>query len=362
MSSKRNGEIDFLRFLFSIVIVFTHFNNNYHFGFFTNGSIAVEFFFIVSGFLMATHVKRMKNKPATSAEIADATWSFIIRKVSSFFSYYICAIFLSLVIRNILIRHASLFTVAKDLLRSIPTFTLTFMGLNYSNMSLYVGNTWYLSAMIIAMFILYPLLLKSFQFSTKVVFPLLSLFIIGYLYNIYGTITKWDKWVGFCYVGILRAVAEIALGASLYHLSSALNARYSQLNHSAALPVKLLLTAVKFGCYLVFLFHAYGFSIGKNYSIHALLTCSIAIVLSFSNVGYLIPDSALTRYLGKISLPIFIFHGFIRWTCKDITGDAIITLYPAMALIVLCILVCIALMHITDYVTAQFKRLLWKTR
>lgn len=58
---QRNYEIDFWKFVFSIVIVFLHsFNlfdgkNLYMVG----GSIGVDFFFIVTGFLM---MKSLKNK------------------------------------------------------------------------------------------------------------------------------------------------------------------------------------------------------------------------------------------------------------------------------------------------------------
>lgn len=38
-SKGRNGEIDFLRFVFATVVVLFHFNATYHYGHFYNGAV-----------------------------------------------------------------------------------------------------------------------------------------------------------------------------------------------------------------------------------------------------------------------------------------------------------------------------------
>ena len=43
----RNGKIDLLKFIFSIIVVIYHFNvGNYHYTLFIKGYVAVEFFFV----------------------------------------------------------------------------------------------------------------------------------------------------------------------------------------------------------------------------------------------------------------------------------------------------------------------------
>ena len=58
MSAKRNGKIEFLRFLFSLIIVVHH--SRMFLGDeispFLGGSLAVEFFFFVSGYLMMAYI------------------------------------------------------------------------------------------------------------------------------------------------------------------------------------------------------------------------------------------------------------------------------------------------------------------
>ena len=63
-SSKRVGEMEFLRFIFSIIIVFHHSRNfiGNETSLFLNGAFAVEFFFILSGFLMMKSISRMNDK------------------------------------------------------------------------------------------------------------------------------------------------------------------------------------------------------------------------------------------------------------------------------------------------------------
>ena len=72
MTGKRNGKIDLLRFLFAVIIVLHH--TRYLFGdehcFFHGGSLAVEFFFIVSGYLMTAHAARETASLAASAHVS----------------------------------------------------------------------------------------------------------------------------------------------------------------------------------------------------------------------------------------------------------------------------------------------------
>lgn len=56
----RNGEIDFLRFLFSLIILLRHSSNivGKEWYPFLGGAFAVEFFFIVSGYLMMASIQK----------------------------------------------------------------------------------------------------------------------------------------------------------------------------------------------------------------------------------------------------------------------------------------------------------------
>lgn len=58
-----------------------------------------------------------------------------------------------------------------------------FMGLSPSEGLIVKNAWWFLSSLLIAMFILYPFLLRNFRFASRYVFPLVSFLVLGYLYN-----------------------------------------------------------------------------------------------------------------------------------------------------------------------------------
>ena len=339
------------------MIIIFHFGNTYNYRIFQNGYIAVEFFFVVSGYLMARHVWLKSEDIRDLGAIADETWRYLRKKTTVFYSYYVNAILLQVIVRFIIVNHSGIAKIGYGFLKSIPTFTLTFMWFNESK-GLYAGNTWYLSTMLIAMFILYPLLLRHYKFSVEIVFPSCAFFILGYLVATNNSISKWEEWSGLVYFGVLRAIAEMALGGSLFQLSMVITMKQSRFLYSNKAHIKILATIYKIFCYSVVFIFARGSIMGEaftsDFGIHALLFCSLGILLSFSNVGYFIRDSKFTRYLGKISLPLFIFHGIIRSTAKDYI-DHPISVVTFVVLILLCILVCIALMYFTDFVTLKLK-------
>ena len=359
MVSKRNGEIDLLRFVFALFIVCYHFNLDFQYGLFVHGYIGVEFFFVVTGFLMARHAKQLNLTGAAPDLVAEETWRYLLNKVRSFYAYYLCAILVQVPVRSILVNHTGPFRIVYEALRSLPTLTLSFMGLMRTDTGLYVSNTWFLSSMLIVILLLYPLLLRQFKYATALVFPLLSLFLLGYLYANQGVIGLSGAWMGFAYFGVLRAAAEMALGASLFQLSCCNAFAQSPLLHPDRLPGRLLLTLFKYGCYAVVLAFGVGSFLGhpfeQGFDLHALFFCALGVLLSFSDVGFRIPDCGLTRRLGRLSLPIFIFHGFIRKTCWEAIGHPVPGGTVA-GLIAMSVLASVLLMFATDFLVGRLKR------
>ena len=355
LSKKRNGEIDVLRFLFSLCILFYHFQKKKVLPFmdlFPDGNIGVEFFFIVSGYLMARHAEHRSK----SGGIADETALYIKQRYRSFFRYYIVAFLLHGFIRYIMIRKVDIIWLIPNLLKTVPTVLLAFVTLNPSSAALTVPATWFLSALLIASFILYPVLLRNVYLAEVIILPLLSLFTLSYLYNTCHTVIGVTKWMGFASFGALRAVGEMALGACLCVPTDVLSR-----NDWSEKPVgKLLVTAFKVFCYLVVLAYAHGkigiIKLGSDFSLHALLFCAIGVMLSFSSIGYSIPDSSLTRYLGKISLPLFIFHYAIIATWIDYLGTGAVSLKYAAFMACVTLVASVFLMYLTEWITSSFTR------
>ena len=201
------------------------------------------------------------------------------------------------------------------------------------------GGTWYLSVMILSMCVLYPLLKWAYKVFSKIVFPIISLGIFAYLYFKYGSISLVFQWTGFCMAALLRGVAELCLGAFLFDFIEKVTGKFE--NNIALTIVKVL---------LIVYIALYAFNLGplpKNNILAAGAVFALTF-LSFSSVGYTIAGSKSTVFLGKISLPIYIFHAIFRWVLFDIFGLGI-SLGIFVLLIVGTILLSIALMYLIDF-------------
>ena len=344
----RNGEIDLLRFLFSITVLLHHFGTMLPKKIAVHGNIAVEFFFVVAGVFMARHAKKIVDSGKPDS-IGNATWKYIIYKCRSFYAYYLIAVVLSAVFFKSISEGIGVFGLAKGLVKSIPTFTLTVLGLNSNYLSLYVPNTWFLSGLLIASFILFPIMLRNFDVSTKIIFPLLTLFTLGWLYAGDKTIIyTWYDWAGFTYHGLVRAIAEMAMGAAAFSLIDWIRNREN--NYSKLL--KLMFTAVKWGSFLLVFLYAFSTQFKVDYSIHALLFCCLGVVLSLSDISYNIPATKVSGYLGKCALPIFLFHGFVKYILENNIEAGQLKMTPTLFVVasVATVIGSVILMHGTDYV------------
>ena len=107
---KRNGKIDFLRLFFAVIIVLHH--SRYVLGYeesiFIGGALAVEFFFIVSGYLMMAHIAKLEGakRPAARLDagnesnvsgvddmrLGSETYHYLMRKIRGFLSEFLFAV------------------------------------------------------------------------------------------------------------------------------------------------------------------------------------------------------------------------------------------------------------------------------
>ncbi len=361
MKKTRIGELDLLRFLFMMMVVLHHFETGT-----SPFDISVEFFFTLSGLLMARHAekwsKSVDGEGGDRSLAADETWTFMKGKFRAFYKYYLCAFAFNVIIRSIIINHAAAKTVAMRLFSSIPTLSLTFFAIKGASTSYYIQATWFLSAMVIAMFILYPILLRNYRFGVKIIFPILTLFLLGYEYSTNQTVGVWNTWTGFTYFGILRAASEIAFGGTLYYISSEITGNETLMKRAERPLNRTLLTLGKVICFGVPLLYAhktgFGLKFAEGFDLHALFFLGIGIMLSFSGLGWrIIPDCKLTRYLGKISVPIYVFHKLLRATWLEAMGvDEVSTEY-AWIMVAVSVLASVVLMYITDFIAQGIQKL-----
>lgn len=305
--SNRNGKIEFLRFLFSVIIVIHHSRN--FLGdercLFLGGSFAVEFFFLVSGYLMMASIDKINARKVPGQDLGRETLDFLWRKAKSVYPDLLIAWVIALIFTKIA-KKKSLLGLAGLVVDSFFELTLLKMSGLYS-ISLN-GVTWYISSMLLCMAILYPLIRKYPDMMKHIGLPLITLLVMGYLGGKYAAPRDPLKWIEFTKKGNLRALGEISLGAITYlTVKSVAKVELTRLG-------KILLTIAEWCAYLVLILYMY-FATASGRDFFFLLVMAVAVGISFSHKGIDADffDNAVSTWLGKWSLPLYLGHTFYAY-------------------------------------------------
>lgn len=297
---SRNAELDFWKFLAIIIIVIHH---SYMVledkkVFFVQGSLFVEFFFIVSGYLMA--LSASKKPSAKTENLGSETASFVFKKIKTILPYYIFGSVATLA-ANIAYRGFAYIFEPGKLLR-VP-FTVLFLetsGIPAYNIT---GANWYLSAMFLSMLVLYPMLRKWNDLFIKVIAPVVSIMLYGYMLRHDGFLEGWSIWYGYACKGILRAIAGISLGTVVFSASKWLETKEIEKGTSTVLSV-LSTGSMLFSVFLL----CRGFNKKSEAIIVLLFFVSATVIASRKANINAIFQNRFCVYLGKLSMAVFLTH------------------------------------------------------
>ena len=309
MNTKRNGAIDFLRFFFCILIVLRHSVHALPEDttlVMPGGAMGVEFFFVVSGYLLACSAyKRVNNgNPINTAEDTNI---FMKNKLRSFSTELVVASVFSMIIYPLTLIPQGPYEILVDFAKKIwNPLLLSAAGFGVTN------EIWYLSAMIIIMLAFYPLLIKFFNSFVRIVAPLIAIFVLGYLSNAFTSLLDPSYFTGLLYKGMIRAIGEIALGVAIFPLIQALS------KPSLTKRAKTLVTVGAF-LSIIFAYLIIQFRSDKKLDFLCLLFITTGVILTFSHQGILADkfDNKVSFWLGKISLPLYLSH---RWLALSINN------------------------------------------
>ena len=296
---KRVGKIEFLRFFFAIAIVVfhTHFFLGNQNCLLIGGSLAVEFFYIVSGFLMMESIQRIQH----SSRLGSETTKFLFKKIKSICPEFIVAWIISFCV-YCLFETPDLHTIREQFrIRIWEGMLLKSTGLGDESCN---GVLWFISSMLICMAILYPLLCKWSDMVIHVILPLTVVLIYGWLYREKGDLRGPLMWLGFTYKGNLRCFADLSLGV----LCNQITRKLTQIKLTNI--SRIIITIFELSSYLLIFCYMRWKPSRVDY--FYILLMSLAIVCSFSQMGF---DSDFfnnkwSMILGKLSMPLFLCHNF----------------------------------------------------
>ena len=217
--TKRQGyssELNIWKLLFAVLILLEH--SELLYGgtqrYFMGGSIGVEFFFLTSGLLMARSAARRREElKGTWPNLSRETWTFLRRKISVIYPYVLLAFLASFAVL-IIVDRPGFFTAVRNGIKGVTELLM----INWSGLRTYSvnGPTWYLSAMLLSMAVIYPLILKYGKTFTRIVCPLIAVCLLGYRQMKYGQFRTPDAKDGLFFKGMIRGFAEISLGVFCY--------------------------------------------------------------------------------------------------------------------------------------------------
>lgn len=304
---KRNYHIQLYRFIGAVMIMICHWNEPYKIPFFQGTYIWVEFFFMVSGFLMATKVLRQPTQ-VNSNEAAQEAWTYTKKKFLSLFPYHIIAT-IAMFIVGCVISNYPLGEIAK---RFIDTFwemsLLAMSGIGGTN-TRYNGPFWFASALIIVGYFVFYFLKKHPHGYSRIFAPASVFLIYSFFWNKHTHISKGATFDASINVelAIIRALAGINLGIICYLVYDAYKDKKPNKLARSFLSVFELL-ALSFVIVMTYKF-AY-----TTYDYIIILALAIIVVLAFLDFGCgkTLLNNKLVDFLGKISMPIYFNHVFVR--------------------------------------------------
>ena len=298
---KRNLTVEFMRFVFCIIIILYHSNNRLDiamsapFSFFKNGKIGVEFFFIVSGWLMAESAKKYRGQ-----DLVKATRAFLSGKLLSVIFYHLFIFAVCFTATAVLTLGEEAEVYIGRLISTLPNlFLLQRTGLKTVEV---MTSEWYIAAMLWMMLLLFPLIIKYGERFTKLLCPLITILLIGYMIHVNGKLGGTGRFLFSHRIPkvYVRAFAEMCAGVFCCHISeyiSRLRLKKSE---------RIILSGIEAICYLLPVLYSVSLW-EETYEAYCFYSFCIAVTLSFSNATYLkkLFDTRISALLGKASLPLY---------------------------------------------------------
>lgn len=307
---SRNGSIDIMRIVFCFVIIFYHINNRVDFfsyksfTFFKNGKIGVEFFFLVSGFLLAANARFLNG------DAVKLTERYIKKKLLYILPYHIPAFFTALAALLLIERPAGKEALFERVVNSLPNlFFIEKSGLINKTV---ITAEWYIGAMLLMMLILYPLVLRYQERFTRLAAPLITVLLIGYMIHANQKLGGMERFLFAKTIpkAYIRAFAEMTGGTFCFEVSQKLKVlRFSKTD-------RIILSFAELGCYLL----PIGYAVSDwetHYEAYAFYSLCIAITLSFSGLSIWskLFNRPIIYRLGRLSFPLYLAQGiaFTLW-------------------------------------------------
>lgn len=297
MNKERNYFIDLLKFIFSIIIVIYHswiFTGGFGNGYFNRGYLAVEFYFIVTGYLFIKSIETKKEE----GNIGLLNLKNIRNKIKPLIPSILFALLLGLII-NVICKNIRIgYLVSNSFISELFLFSF------FNDPILINVSIWYIMVILLILFILYPIAKKYHKTFNYYIVPLLLIITISIIK--YLNIEIFNP-QGYKYVlinGFYRGIIGISLGVITYEISELLK----RLNPVKI--IKVLLTLLEISMYLVLIINM-QYELIDTYLTYILYVSSISLTFSkISNTKFI--NLSIFEKIGKLGFMMYLTNIPIR--------------------------------------------------
>lgn len=322
----RIGSVDVYKFFFSWIICFYHFYNavspNPHF---PMGEVVVELFVLISGVFLYMGWERKKvscsqGGDGYSLTVDISPYSYLKRRFLRFLPYTVTGFALAFGVRAWLVAQEGKLIDLRQVLNwlSDDIWEILMVKMNGMNNNAALLNVpaWTVSAMLIAEFLVFALLVNWEKVFTTLICPCAILF--GYGYWRHMPSANHDVWIGFTTFGLLRVFVLVCLSWYCWQLVKRLQAtRFTQTGRTLLGISELLLYA---GAVVLLM----NFD-SRNFRWVITLMFFLAVAISISGASFtrkLLPMSKVTQWLGEMSMGIYLTHYPIMRIYKHLWPNA----------------------------------------
>lgn len=292
--SKRNSAIELLRFVIIMSVVVHHYCPIS-----PNGYLGVDFFFVLSGFLLMSHFVA-RYQPEQDA-ITQAI-SYTKNKYLKLIPYYLLAFMLSILLSVAMNKGLTVGSFVKS-----AVWELSMMEGFGITQNLLVGPGWYCSSLLIAGFVIYFLLGKFQKNYVFFIAPLSFMIVFTYMALNFGNLNRWMQVDTCISTGTLRGFAEMGLGCMCYQF-------FDYARDKLKNRMKVISSIIELLCISFILYVMYGKN-AQGYDFVCVLVMSTLITSFFIANSYLskLLSNPISQYLGKISVSIYLNHIIISY-------------------------------------------------
>lgn len=299
--NRRNALLELWRFLFCIAVLGFHFFSKTTLNIFHAGYLGVEFFFIVSGYFIASHYE--KHKPEASfTQKAQLIFSYIVSRLKRLYPLYFLALILMLFVKTIFNNYSvsEVFSLLKDCFAEF--FLLQWSPLGKEVL---ISAGWFVPSVFFGGLLFLLLLIFTGRLGGLVISPLISFFIYRYYFHLIGKID-----VIYAHHSVIRGIAGIGLGVFLYFICRPLSSRIKEKKAASLVPTLFFAMAN-----LIFVFTFIYTNLGRRSKLDFLIIFLYAIALllfmcTSQNISDNMPAKLKTVFLtlGKATYPIYVLQ------------------------------------------------------